>query len=120
MARGTSLADSRTSTTLGGGSAQFADKVRTGVLRKNAALDQLQAATADFATNPASAAQRQSASASAANDPAGANAFNKFDVNRDGRVSRLDAQLVDYFVTKDYTNLDHQLDAVVRVQAGGA
>src|SRR5439155_2071583 len=41
MARGTALADNASSTTLSGGSNAFADKVRSGVLRKNAALDLL-------------------------------------------------------------------------------
>lgn len=119
MARGTSLADSTGSNVLTG---NFADSVRNGVLRKNAALDQLH--TGGLA---ASTAQRAEARAIVLNtngtvaadlDPSGANAFNKFDVNRDGGVSRRDAKIVDFFVGKDYRNLNDQLGAVLRTDNG--
>lgn len=106
MADGASLADSNTATHLTIGSGQtFGDVVRTGVLRKNAALDYLSA--------NATSAQKQEASASAANDPTGANAFNKFDVNRDGKIDLNDAAIVDKLVGKDYRNLGDQLTATI-------
>ena len=43
----------------------------------------------------------------------GANAFNKFDVNRDGLMNRSDAQVVDNFVGKDYRKLSDQLSATI-------
>lgn len=124
MARGTALADSTSSTTLTPATADnFGDMVRNGVLRKNQALTQMQADTADAAfsgttaTN-ASAALRAAASAiQNTADPnyltAVANAFNKLDVNRDGLVNRLDAKVVDQFANNNITSLDHQLAAVV-------
>ncbi len=102
MARGTALADSSTSTTLSG---NFADAVRTGVLRKNAALDQLNAASTPL--------QRMQASANVMADPTGTNAFNKLDVNRDGVVNLADAKVVDKFVGTDYRSLTDQLSATV-------
>jgi hypothetical protein len=105
LARGAALADNASSTTLTNASgATFGDRIRKGVLRKNAALDFMQ-------TN-ATAQQKLDARANATNDPAGANAFNKFDVNRDGRVNRTDAKIVDQFVGKDYRKLEDQLAAV--------
>ncbi|MBC7783820.1 MAG: PEP-CTERM sorting domain-containing protein [Burkholderiales bacterium] len=46
-------------------------------------------------------------------DAAGTNAFNKLDVNRDGKANFFDAAIVDGFNGQSYTNLDHQLNAVV-------
>ncbi|HVT89867.1 MAG TPA: dockerin type I domain-containing protein [Tepidisphaeraceae bacterium] len=106
LAHGASLADSTSTDTLTTASgATFADQVRNGVLRKNAALDYMQ-------TN-ATAQQRIDASANLANDPTGANAFNKLDVNRDGRVNRIDAQVVDHFIGTDYRSINDQLGAVI-------
>ena len=56
----------------------------------------------------ATAQQKLEASANLTNDPAG-NAFNKFDVNRDGLINLTDAQVVDHFVGTDYRNLTDQL-----------
>lgn len=106
MARGAALADNAGTdrlTTASG--ATFGDQVRNGVLLKNQALDYLQA--------HATAQQRIDASASLANDPTGSNAFNKFDVNRDGLISLNDAAVVDKFVGSDYRNLSDQLSATV-------
>jgi hypothetical protein len=161
MARGTSLANSRTSVVLTANTLtrtnadnstfsyteDFGDMARRGVLRKNAALDQLHAGGSAASTEQkleARAVQKTAPNralpnpptagnytvleaASPANnnvatyvfDSAQSNAFNKFDVNRDGRITRADAAIVDYFVGKDYTNLQHQLDAVVKVNASG-
>ena len=83
----------------------ISDRYRAGVLYKNAALDYLQ-------TN-ASAAQKVQATSSVTADPTGSNAFNKFDVNRDGIVNRQDAAIVDGAVGKDYRNMNDQLGAVV-------
>lgn len=106
FARGAALADSTASTTLTVASGvEFGDMIRNGVLRKNAALDWLQ-------TN-ATALQKAEATANSVTDPTGANAFNKFDVNRDGLVNRIDAQIVDKFVGKDYRNLEDQLAATI-------
>ena len=97
------------------------DQIRNGVLRKNAALDYMQTHTADATytgnspTN-ASGFLRQTAvrsSLAAANDPTGTNAFNKFDVNSDGNVNLNDVKVVDYFLGRDYSNLNHQLAATI-------
>lgn len=98
LARGAALADNTSSTILTGA---FSDSLRNGVLRKNAALDQLAAS--------ATAQQKIDASANLASDPSGANAFNKRDVNRDGRLDLNDAFAVDKFFGKDYRNLDEQV-----------
>jgi hypothetical protein len=108
FARGAALADSTStaSLTVGGGET-LGNALRRGVLRKNAALDYLQA--------NATPQQKIDASANLANDPTGANAFNKFDINRDGRVSRNDAAIVDKFIGADKTNIAHQLAATINV-----
>jgi hypothetical protein len=105
MARGAAVADARGGTTLTATAANFGDKVRSAVLVKNAALDWLN-------TN-ATAAERAQATANVTNDPMGNNAFNKFDVNRDGLINRTDAQIVDHFVGSDYRNLNDQLNATI-------
>lgn len=102
LAHGAALADSTATDTLTAASgATFADQVRHGVLRKNAALDYMQ-------TN-ATAQQKLDASANLTNDPTGTNAFNKFDVNHDGLVNRDDAKVVDRNVGRNYTNLNDVL-----------
>jgi hypothetical protein len=133
LARGASLSDNASTDQLTG---TFADSVRNpnARLNKNAALDFAQAATANtadadqqFLRTTARATLRGASLPSGATqisstggvitytfDPAGANAFNKLDVNRDGRVDRDDAKVVDAFVGKSYRNLDDQLFAVVR------
>jgi hypothetical protein len=117
MARGAAIADDNSSTILTATAGNFGDKLRNGKLRKNAALDAMQAATApltsDDGLNAARAFQRKIASPNLANDPAGANAFNKFDVNRDGLVNRVDASIVDHFIGSNYTNLNDQVNAVI-------
>jgi hypothetical protein len=103
MARGTSLATSIGTATLGGDGLAFADSVRRGVLRKNAALDLM--------NSTATPTQKVQASSNVANDPTGALAFDKVDVNRDGLLDLKDAKLVDFYCGKFYTNLDHSLAA---------
>ncbi|MFI5379584.1 MAG: dockerin type I domain-containing protein [Tepidisphaerales bacterium] len=107
MATGSALADNTSSNVLTG---PFADAVRNGVLRKNAALDLLNAT--------ATPQQKIDASANLTNDPTGANAFNKFDVNRDGKVNLQDAKVVDQFIGKNYANLTDQLAAVTTNSSG--
>ena len=126
-ARGAALADARGGDHLtlqklpDGYQETFGDAVRRGVLVKNAALDYLQQATAgaqfDASGKPLNAAAfiRQSASANPTADPTGVNAFNKFDVNRDGKIDLNDAAIVDHFVGKDYTSLTDQLSATINV-----
>ncbi|MGH7178668.1 MAG: PEP-CTERM sorting domain-containing protein [Tepidisphaeraceae bacterium] len=104
MARGTAVATGTGTTTLGSNGEAFADAVRHGVLRKNAALDLMDSVT--------TSTQKQQATASLANDPTGANAFKKEDVNRDGLIDLKDGKLVDFYCGKDYRILQHQLDAV--------
>ena len=53
-------------------------------------------------------------------DPTGINAFNKFDVNRDGMINRQDAQIVDALAGKDYTNMSDQLSTVLRTDINPA
>ena len=117
LARGASLSDNGSTdhlTTASG--ATFSQQLRNAnaKLNKNAALDYIKSATANV-SNVEQTFLRKSAQTAqqAANDPTGANAFNKFDVNRDGLVNRQDAAIVDGFVGKDYRNLDDQLNAVV-------
>jgi hypothetical protein len=98
MARGAALADSTSSTILTGA---FADAVRKGVLRKNAALDLMQ--------STATAAQKAEASSD------GGLEFVKEDVNRDGKTDLTDALIVDKFIGKDYRNIEDQLAASVTV-----
>ena len=113
------------------------------VLRKNAALDAINtqlsnSANADqqflrttaravltSASLPAGASSLSTNTDGSVNytfDPTGVNAFNKFDINRDGKIDRNDAQIVDYFVGKNYHNLSDTLNAVVRTDtnAGGS
>lgn len=109
MAHGAAVSDASgtgfTNGTLTATAATFGAALPNAVLRKNAALDYMQANT--------TAQQKLEASANTVSDPNGANAFNKFDVNRDGLVTRADAQLVDHFVGNDYRNLNQQLTAIV-------
>jgi hypothetical protein len=108
FAKGAALADGSSGTSLSiGGGETLGDALRRGVLRKNDALDWLHA--------NATAQQKLDASAILANDPTGANAFNKFDINRDGRVSRNDAAIVDKFIGADKTNVNHQLAATINM-----
>jgi hypothetical protein len=112
FARGAALADSTAGGTSGGaltvgGGETLGDALRRGVLRKNDALDWLQA--------NATAQQKIDASANVAVDPSGSNAFNKFDINRDGRVSRNDAAIVNKFIGADKTNIANQLAATINV-----
>lgn len=111
MARGTTLADNTGSNVLTTASgADFGDMVRKGVLRKNAALDWLQA--------NATAQQKAEASLDGIASGDDANAFNKFDVNRDGLANRKDLQIVDHFIGQSYTDLEDQLAAVIALENG--
>jgi hypothetical protein len=112
FAKGAALADSTTGGTSGGtltiqSGETLGDALRRGVLRKNDALDWLQA--------NATLAQRVAASANLANDPNGVNAFNKFDINRDGLVSRNDAAIVDKFIGANKTDINQQIAATINV-----
>ena len=127
MARGAAVSDaSSNATNFNGGTltataSTFGDAVRSAQLRKNDALDYLNA------NIPQGAPERVEASANLTNDPTGANAFNKFDVNRDGLVNRTDAQIVDHFIKQyqgntgslsgtdieNYTSLSDQLNATI-------
>jgi hypothetical protein len=101
LARGASLADTNTGTQLTSASGPtFGDQVRRGVLRKNAALDYLNA--------NATAQQRTDAAINGHPE----NAFRKEDVNRDGLIDLKDAKLVDYYVGTDYRNINQALGAV--------
>ena len=120
MARGAALADSAGGTTLTSASgATFGDQVRNGVLVKNAAMDYMQSNTADASFSAlnqalnASGFLRQTASRNLANDPTGANAFNRYDVNGDGLVTRNDAAIIDHFYGKSFTNISDQLAATI-------
>lgn len=86
LARGAALADNASATTLTLGTGTFGDAIRRGVLRKNAALDYMQ--------TTATAQQKVDATASLANDATGQYAFDKFDVNRDGKVNVYDGKIV--------------------------
>lgn len=124
LARGASLSDNGSTdqlTTASGPNFSYQVRNPNAKLNKNAALDYAQTATAN-AADPHQAFLRKSAqnAIQVANDPQGVNAFNKFDVNRDGRVNRQDAKIVDAFVGKDYRNLDDQLGAVVRTDVNPA
>ncbi|HEX3357458.1 MAG TPA: PEP-CTERM sorting domain-containing protein, partial [Tepidisphaeraceae bacterium] len=126
MARGAAVSDaSSNATNFNGGTltataSTFGDAVRSAQLRKNDALDYLNTHI------PLGAPERNEASANSINDPTGANAFNKFDVNRDGLVNRTDAQIVDHFIKRytgavdgsdveNYTSLSDQLNATLAV-----
>jgi hypothetical protein len=120
LAHGAALADSAGGTTLTSASgATFADQVRNGVLVKNAAMDYMQSNTADATYNAmgqptnASAFLRETASRNPANDPLGTNAFNRYDVNGDGKVDRNDAAIIAHFEGQSYTNLSQQLAATI-------
>jgi hypothetical protein len=54
------------------------------------------------------------------NDPNGVNAFNKFDINRDGLETRQDAQIVDAMLGKDFSKLNDNLNAVLRTDINPA
>lgn len=142
LARGASLSDNAGTVHLATASgAIFANELRNpnARLNKNAALDFINTSLSTPG-NPDQLFIRQTARAvlTASVLPAGAsslstntdgsinytwdlngvNAFNKFDVNRDGKINRIDAQVVDQFVGKDYHNLADQLSATISAQNG--
>ena len=109
LAHGASLADNTSTDTLGTASgANFGDQVRRGVLRKNAALDYLN--TPGITTDQQRGEASVDGIVGTADD---VNAFNKLDVNRDGKVDRVDASIVDKFVGKNVASLDDQLGAII-------
>lgn len=115
LARGASLSDNAGTDQLTTASGvTFADQVRNpnAKLNKNAALDFISAQLNNPA-DPGHAFLRRTASADTKNDPTGALAFQKFDVNRDGLLNRTDALVVHEFIGSDYRNLQDQLSAVV-------
>jgi hypothetical protein len=137
LAIGTALSTNLSVTTL-----SSEDAVRTGVLRKNTALDYAQSFTSDGSA--ASSFIRQTAAAQLSGpslpsgatqfyttgsgastvytytfDPTGANAFNKSDVNRDGVVDLNDAFIVDNSNGQSYTNLSNTLNATAPAPVTG-
>ena len=110
LAKVATLSDSTASDnlTFGGAntnSATLGDAIRNGVSRKNDALDYLNA--------NATLQQKTEAAVNPTDPTSVANAFNKFDINHDGRVSRNDAAIVDKFVNADKTNLTTQVGATI-------
>jgi hypothetical protein len=102
LARGASLADTNTGTQLTGASgATFGDQVRHGVLRKNAALDYL---------NANATTQQRAADAAIAGHPKPR--FTRRMPIAMGVIDLKDAKLVDYYVGSDYRNINHVLRAV--------
>ncbi len=89
----------------------FGDQVRNGILRKNTALDYLQANATPQQRVDARAIVYDSTGTQvlADNDPTGINAFNKFDINRDGAINRQDAQIVDAQLSRNFANMSDQL-----------
>jgi hypothetical protein len=124
LARGASLSDNGSTdqlTTASGPNFSYQVRNPNAKLNKNAALDYAQAATANLVDANQTFVRTSAQSATqAANDPTGANAFNKADVNRDGLVNRQDAAIVDAFVGKDFRSLDDQLSAVVATNVNAA
>jgi PEP-CTERM motif len=127
LATGAALSDASgsgyTNGTLGTASgATFADQVRNGVLRKNTALDYMQShATVQQKVDArAIVFDASGTKVLADNDPTGANAFNKFDINRDGVETRQDAQIVDAMLGKDFSSLTDNLNAVLRTDSNPA
>ncbi|MEI6676781.1 MAG: PEP-CTERM sorting domain-containing protein, partial [Verrucomicrobiota bacterium] len=124
MARGTTLADSASIDTLSG---TFADSVRDSskVLRKNSALDYLDAnigsssalrtsAAVTFTSTTVPAGATLVSGTTYTYDSTGTNAFKKEDVNHDGLIDINDALAVDHVAGKNYTNLNDQLAATVK------
>ena len=114
MARGAAVSDAASTSqanfnggTLNATASTFGTAILGAQLRKNAALDYLNT------TIPQGASSSPQASANLTNDPTGINAFNKFDVNRDGLINLTDAQIVDHFVGSNYTNINDQLNATI-------
>ncbi|MDB5171573.1 MAG: hypothetical protein JWN51_346 [Phycisphaerales bacterium] len=127
LATGAALSDASgsgfTNGTLGTASgATFADQVRNGVLRKNTALDYMQShATSQQKVDARAIVFDPSGTKVLAdNDPTGANAFNKFDINRDGVETRHDAQIVDAMLGKDFSSLNDNVNAVLRTDINPA
>ncbi|MDB5303864.1 MAG: hypothetical protein JWM97_1413 [Phycisphaerales bacterium] len=103
-----------------GHSTAFADQLRNGVLRKNDALDYVDQRIAQGAPQRVDArAVYTTTDANGQNpvvhdnDPAGVHAFNKLDVNRDGKYDRTDASVVDHFLGKDFASLTDTLSATL-------
>jgi hypothetical protein len=144
----TSALNSTATLTIPSGS-NFADAVRSpsAVLFKNTALDYIQNYLSNAAsTDPAAVAALEKSArvvlttsgtvpAGATDlhttdpvsgleqytyDPNGTNAFNKFDVNRDGRITIQDLQVVDKFVGDDTANLTDQLSATIAVDGSAS
>ncbi|MDB5334104.1 MAG: hypothetical protein JWP03_5255 [Phycisphaerales bacterium] len=95
-------------------------QIRNGVLRKNDALTYLDQHIAQGAPERVEArAAYTTYNANGQNpvvhnnDPNGVNAFNKFDVNRDGNYDRTDASIVDHFLGSNYATLTDALSATL-------
>jgi hypothetical protein len=119
FATGAALADSATVATLTPtGTETLGDAIRRGVLVKNAALDYLQTnATLQQKTD---AAVTSSANPAFTTALAQQNAFNKFDVARNGVIDLMSAAVVDKFVGQDPSNIDHQLNATITASASNS
>ncbi|MDB5321605.1 MAG: hypothetical protein JWN40_3236 [Phycisphaerales bacterium] len=119
LARGAALADSTGADHLSSASGPtFADQVRNpnAVLRKNVALDYVRAQSANIADADQTFLRRTAESPQAqANDAANnyLNAFNKLDVDHNGKFDRNDGAIVDKFIGKDFKNLAQQVIATI-------
>jgi len=119
----------------------FGDAIRTATLRKNTALDFCQAncttaqktdaraVLSNYLTALPTGATQVSFTAVNGQplgtgtyvytyDPTGAAAFDKCDVNHDGKVDRSDAQTIDAEMNKDYTSLSDQLGVTITDATG--
>jgi hypothetical protein len=95
-------------TTAAGQAAKREDGVRMGVLKKNAAMDRFNAELDDLASDGI-----------ITTTTANTLKISKYDVDQDDSVTLRDAAIVDRFVGKNFTNLDHQLEATVSVTVSG-
>lgn len=101
----------------------FGDSLRGSTLRKNDALDYMKSQTGNTADAFQNFLRQSAESAPAqANDAANhyLNAFNKLDVDHNGKLDRNDAALVDKFIGKDFTNINHQLNATMNDPFGSS
>jgi hypothetical protein len=91
--------------------ANLGAQIDNGILRKNAAMDYLQA--------NATTQQKTEAAVNPANPLSVANAFNKYDVNHDGVVNLYDAKIVKNFGGLNATSLTDQESAAITGSTSG-
>ena len=131
LATGASLADSASTNTISlttASGATFADQVRNpnAVLRKNDALIYINGQLNPTSPNADQLFLLQTAAVQSSANPkftlalAATNAFNRFDVYRDGVIDLADAAVVDKFVGKNPGVLTDQVAAVVSSGASNA